>query len=150
MSSHEVLKKAIDQVGVKSVAAAMNLSPALVYKWCEPTGTPDDPGAQNPLDRILQLYEATHDVTPVEWLCQKTNGFRVDNPKKGGHKKNVMLESTQTIVKEFSHLLQAVSESYSNDNRIDPDEAKRIRREWEALKVVAETFVISCEEGLEN
>jgi hypothetical protein len=150
MNSHEIMKESVDRVGVKAVAAAMNLSTAMVYKWCEPKGAPDDPGAMNPLDRLLQLYEVTLDVAPIEWLCRKTNGFRVDNPKKGGQKKKVMLESTQTIIKEFSHLLQAVSEGYSNDGRIDPGEAKRIRKEWEALKVVAETFVISCEEGFER
>ncbi|OGV59990.1 MAG: hypothetical protein A2283_10570 [Lentisphaerae bacterium RIFOXYA12_FULL_48_11] len=150
MNSHEILKQSIDKVGVKAVAASMNLSPAMVYKWCEPKESPDDGGALNPLDRLVQLYDVTHDVAPAEWLCQKTNGFRVDNPRKGGQKRKIMLDSTQTIVKEFSHLLQAVSESYSNDNKIDFEEAKRIRKEWEALKVVAESFVISCEEGLEG
>jgi len=150
MNSHEILKESIDKVGVKVVAASMNLSPAMVYKWCEPKGLPDDGGALNPLDRLVQLYEITRDVAPAEWLCQRTNGFRVDNPRKGGQKRRIMLDSTQTIVKEFSHLLQAVSESYSNDNKIDSKEASRIRKEWEALKVVAESFVFSCEEGLER
>lgn len=150
MNSHEILKESIDKVGVKTVAASMNLSPAMVYKWCEPKVSPDDGGALNPLDRLVQLYEVTHDVGPAEWLCRKTNGFRVDNPRRGVQRRRVMLDSTQTIVKEFSHLLQAVSESYSNDNKIDSEEARRIRKEWEALKVVAESFVISCEEGLER
>lgn len=150
MNSHEVLKDSVDRIGVKAVAAAMKLSPAMVYKWCESCESPDDPGAQNPLDRVARLYEITKDVGPVEWLCRKTDGFRVDNPKKAGGKKRVMLESTQTIVQEFSHLLQAVSESYADDNKVDAGEAKRIRKEWEALKVVAETFVISCEHGENN
>ena len=145
MNSHEVMKSAVDKVGAKTVASAMNLSAAMVYKWCEPSGLAADAGAQNPLDRVLQLYKATGDLGPVEWLCRQTNGYRVENPKQIWRKKKVVLESTQTIVKEFSHLLQAVSESYSNDNVIDAVEAKRIRHEWESLKVVAESFVASCE-----
>lgn len=145
MTSHEVLKNVIDKAGAKAVASGMGVSPALVYKWCEPDEAPDDSGARNPLDRVLQICDITHDVSPVEWLCQKTGGFRVDNPKRAHPQKDVMLSSTQAILKEFSDLLGVISESYANDGKIDPEEAKRIRKEWEHLKVVAETFVMSCE-----
>ena len=33
--SYEVLKDAIDKVGVKAVAHDMNLSTPLLYKWCQ-------------------------------------------------------------------------------------------------------------------
>lgn len=147
MNSYDVLKKAIEPVGVKTVASAMGLSSTLVYKWCEPKHVSDDPGARNPLDRIVQLYDLTRDPGPVEWLCQKTGGFRVENPRKVAPGKKVLLRSTQEILKEFSDLLAVISDSYSNDGIIDREEAKRIRKEWERLKIVAETFVIMCENG---
>jgi len=147
MNSYDVLKEAIEPVGVKAVASAMGLSSALVYKWCEPKKSLDDPGALNPLDRIAQIYDITHNPGPVEWLCRKTDGFRVGNPGKSFSGKEELLSSTQEILKEFSDLLAVISDGYSNDGKIDHEESKRIRREWERLKIVAETFVITCENG---
>ena len=81
MKSYEVLRKAIDQVGVKIVAAELNLSPALIYKWCQECAK-DDPelvasGAVNPLDRINEIYEKTKDVELINWICRMANGYFV-------------------------------------------------------------------------
>ena len=32
----DLIRQAVDEPGVKAVAAALKVSPALVYKWCEP------------------------------------------------------------------------------------------------------------------
>jgi hypothetical protein len=147
MNSHEVLKNAVETVGAKAVASELGISPSLLYKWCEPKSMPNDSGAQNPLDRVLQIYEITRDLGPIEWLCQKTDGFRVSNSRQNHpKKKEEILISTQMILKEFSDLLEVISESYANDGIIDYGEAKRIRHAWEHLKVEAETFVTSCEQ----
>ena len=34
MKSYEIIKQAVDEPGVKAVAAALKVSQALVYKWC--------------------------------------------------------------------------------------------------------------------
>ena len=54
MRSHEVLRAAAEQVGVKSLASELRLSPALIYKWCEQADSadPDASGTRNPLDRL--------------------------------------------------------------------------------------------------
>ena len=55
MKSYDVIRKAIDEPGVKAVAARLRVSAALVYKWCEPQPDSEDPdqsGARNPLDRV--------------------------------------------------------------------------------------------------
>jgi len=55
MKSYDVIRQAVEEPGVKAVAAALKVSPALVYKWCEPPASTDDPdqsGAKNPLDRV--------------------------------------------------------------------------------------------------
>ncbi|MBN1669832.1 MAG: hypothetical protein JXR37_02290 [Kiritimatiellae bacterium] len=146
MESFEVLKKTIGAVGVKAVAGNLNLSASLVYKWCQPKGAAGEAGAGNPLDRIRKVYELTGDVAPIAWLCQCAGGFYVENPRGDcGHAD--MLKVTQTILKEFSELLDAVSMSVQNDGKIDPKEAEKIRREWEDLKTVAESFVLACEKG---
>ena len=147
MQSYEALKEAVDRVGVKSLAGDMNLSTSLIYKWCEPTSGPDACGADNPLDRVVRICELTGDSGPVEWLCTQLNGFLVRNASQGRHGKIPLLKATQSILKEFSDVMQAVSESYANGDRIDAGEAQRIRKEWEELKSVAESFVVACECG---
>src|ERR1700739_3132095 len=83
MKSYEVIRQAVDEPGVKAVAAALKVSPALVYKWCEPPAEADDPdqsGAKNPLDRVREMYMLTKDIRLVRWLCNEAGGFYVSNP----------------------------------------------------------------------
>ena len=149
MESHEVLKKAINIPGVKKVASDLKLSPSLVYKWCQPKDTEDASGAENPLDRVLQIVELTGDDGPLQWLCQARGGFFVSNPDPESVPTPVLL-ATQKLLREFSDLLEAVSHSVSGDSKIDGAEAKRIRHEWEELKCLAEQFVHACERGVYN
>lgn len=151
--SHEVLKEAADKIGVKALAAALKLSPALVYKWCQEhdEGDPDTSGARNPLDRLAEIIDATGDVEVVNWLCNRAGGFFVPNPEMTVRDFSTdLLLGTQRLVKEFSDMLEEVSGSVANDGAIQPKEAERIRRHWETLKRVAEAFVVSGESGLFN
>lgn len=152
MKSHEVMKKAVTNVGAKSVASDMNLSASLIYKWCEPKEGPDAGGADNPLDRVAKIYELTGDTGPLSWLCQQADGFYVKNPEPPEEQENVLhiLPTTRTILREFSELLDAVSESVEDDGRIDSEEAERIRAKWEDLKSISEGFVVACEKGQYN
>src|SRR5690606_31885366 len=62
MKSYEVIRQAVEEPGVKAVAAALKVSAALVYKWCEPPADESDPdqsGAKNPLDRAREMYQIT-------------------------------------------------------------------------------------------
>ncbi len=148
--SHEVLKKAAAGIGVKALAAELRLSPALVYKWCQPhdPGDPDASGARNPLDRVAEIHSATGDAEVVNWICHQAGGFFAPNPPRNGRGLSTdLLLGTQGLVKEFSDMLEEVSRSISNDGMICPEEALRIRRHWETLKRVAETFVMDAEEG---
>jgi hypothetical protein len=148
--SHEVLKQAADRIGVKALAATLKLSPALVYKWCQEYD-PDDPdtsGTRNPLDRLADVLDATGDMEVVNWLCQRAGGFFVPNAEIGVRDFSTdMLMGTQRLVKEFSDMLEEVSRSIANDGIIEAREADRIRRHWEALKRVAEAFVVAGEAG---
>ncbi|MDZ8119872.1 phage regulatory CII family protein [Pontiella agarivorans] len=146
--SHEVLKKSVSDLGVKSVASDLGLSTSLIYKWCQPTGAEDASGAENPLDRLARIYELTGDRGPVKWLCQHADGYFVENVPPAEINKIPLLHMTRRIVREFSDLLDVLTESIENDGKIDPEESQKIRREWEELKSSAESFVSSCEKGL--
>jgi len=152
MKSYEVIRQAVDEPGVKAVAAALKVSPALVYKWCEPPADEADPeqsGAKNPLDRVRELYLQTKDIHLVRWLCNEAGGFFVNNPVPELRKsldENIFTE-TRGMVREFSELLDTVTESVENNPGIDVQEADQIRQRWEDLKACVEKFVISCERG---
>jgi hypothetical protein len=152
MKSFEVIKNAVDEPGVKAVAAALKVSPALVYKWCEPPAEQDDPeqsGAKNPLDRLREMYLLTKDIRLVRWLCHEAGGFFVSHPVADLRKprEETIFNETRAMVREFSELLDAVTESVEDDSMIDTREADVIRQKWEDLKACVERFVIGCERG---
>ena len=149
-NSHEVLKKSVSDLGVKSVASDLGLSTSLIYKWCQPNDSEDASGADNPLDRLASIYELTGDRGPVEWLCRQADGYFVENVPTEDIERIPLLHMTRRIVREFSELLDVLTESIENDGKIDLDEAAKIRKEWEELKSSAESFVSSCEKGLYN
>jgi hypothetical protein len=152
MKSHDVIRQAVEEPGVKAVAAALKVSPALVYKWCEPPAASDDPdqsGAKNPLDRVREMYLLTRDIRLVRWLCNEAGGFFVANPVPELHRpvEQSIFAETRSMVRDFSELLDAVTESVEDDAAIDPNEADVIRQKWEDLKACVEKFVMSCEKG---
>ena len=152
MKSYDVIRQAVDEPGVKAVAAALKVSPALVYKWCEPPADEEDPdqsGAKNPLDRVREMYLLTKDIHLVRWLCNEAGGFFVSNPVPDIRRtldEHIFTE-TRSMVREFSELLDTVTESVEDDPGIDPQEADEIRQRWEDLKACVEKFVIRCEKG---
>lgn len=148
MNSHEVLKKSVSDLGVKSVAADLGLSTSLIYKWCQPSEAEDASGAGNPLDRLAKVHELTGDTGPIEWLCQQADGCFVPNVVSEDLEAIPLLHMTRRIVREFSELLDVLTESIENDGQIDGGEAENIRKEWDQLKSSAESFVRGCENGV--
>ncbi len=152
MKSYEVIQHAVEEPGVKAVAAVLRVSPALVYKWCEPPAATDDPeqsGAKNPLDRVREMYGLTRDIRLIRWLCNEAGGFFCANPSME-HGKPIdqsIFTETRGMVRDFSELLNAVTESVEDDSQIDTDEAEIIRQRWEDLKACVERFVSACERG---
>ena len=152
MKSFDVIRQAVDEPGVKAVAAALKVSPALVYKWCEPPAEADDPdqsGAKNPLDRVREMYLLTKDIRLIRWLCNEAGGFFVANPVPEIRRSvdESIFAETRSMVRDFSELLDAVTESVEDDTNIDPEEADIIRQKWEDLKACVERFVLACEKG---
>lgn len=152
MKSYEVIRQAVNEPGVKAVAAALRVSAALVYKWCEPPADADDPeqsGARNPLDRVREMYLLTRDIRLIRWLCNEAGGFFVSNPVPEIRRRpdEAVYNETRSLMREFSALLETVTASVENDPHIDPGEADVIRDRWEDLKALGERFVMSCEAG---
>ena len=151
VKSWEVLREAADRIGVKALAARLNLSTALVYKWCQEPAKedPSGSGARNPLDRLKGIYDATQDPCVVNWICGGADGFFVKNPDvTPGESEEQLLSTTQRVVEDFGDLLSTLGHSIEDDGQISASEADHIRRAWEALKTKAECLVVACERGM--
>jgi hypothetical protein len=153
MKSHEVIRNAVEEQGVKAVAAALKVSSALVYKWCEAAAELDEPdasGAKNPLDRVREMYLLTKDIRLIRWLCNEAGGFFVANPVPELRKSSdeTIFSESREMVRDFSELLDAVTASVEDDGMIDAGESDRIREKWEDLKACVERFALGCEKGL--
>ena len=58
----------------------------------------------------------------------------------------LLMPATNDILQEFADMLATIARA-SADNAISEDEAKTIRRRWEELKSVTESFVKAAESG---
>jgi hypothetical protein len=146
MQSHELLREVFQKCSAKQVAAELGLSLSTIYKWAEPddgTGS----GTANPLDRIEALLRCTSDKRVVQWICQRSGGFFILNPKADGRAHpHFLIPATNEIVQEFADLLAVIANA-AHDNQITSKEAGAIRDRWEELKSVTECFVACCEGG---
>jgi hypothetical protein len=144
MQSHELLREVLQKTGAKKVAADLNLSLSMIYKWAEPQDNAS--GATNPLDRIEGLLRCTNDHRLVQWICQRAGGFYIKNPKTNNAHPEFLIPATNEIIQEFADLLGVIAAAVA-DNQITPREADDIRDRWEELKSVTEGFVQCCEHG---
>jgi hypothetical protein len=143
MHSSEVMRAVLKSTSAKQIAADMNLSLSLVYKWAEPL---EEGGiATNPLERVGQLLRITRDVRVAQWVCEQADGFFIRNPHNlpAGQQ---LIPATNDIVQEFADMLAYIAQA-SADSVISAGEAKAIRRRWEDLKSVTEGFVRAAEGG---
>jgi len=146
MESHEVMKEVLKKTSAKQIAAEMQLSLSLIYKWAELPVDDSGSGTGSPLDRVGQLIRITKDVRIAQWVCERADGFYIRNPH-NLPPGQALIPLTNDIVQEFADMLAAIAIS-SADSVITHDEAKKIRARWEELKSVTEGFVRAAESGV--
>jgi transposase len=145
MESHEVIKEAFARTSPKAVAADLQVSLSLVYKWAQPSQE-DGSGSRNPLDRVRRLMELTGEPKIIQWLCQQAGGHFVRNPDPDRGASYEIETGTNEIVHQFAELLGVITQAAA-DRTITAPESERIREVWDHLKTVTEGFVRACEDG---
>ncbi|MBS0663665.1 MAG: hypothetical protein JSR48_10415 [Verrucomicrobia bacterium] len=145
MQSHEVLREVFKKTSAKQIAADLGLSLSLIYKWTEPPADDAGSGSNNPLDRVGQLIRTTGDSRIAQWVAEQAGGFYIRNPAQIEHP-GQLIPITNDIVQDFADMLATIASSAA-DNKVTPEEAKKIRARWEDLKSVTEGFVRACEGG---
>jgi hypothetical protein len=146
MQSHELLREVFQKHSAKHIAAELGLSLSMIYKWAEPPDPSAGSGAANPLDRIEALRKCSGDERLVQWICQRSGGFFIRNPKASHPHPESLIPATNEIIQEFADLLAVVAKAVADD-QIVASEAADIRGRWEELKSVTEGFVRACEAG---
>jgi len=145
MQAHEVMKEVLRKTSAKQIAAEMQLSLSLIYKWAEPPSDESGSGTGSPLDRVGQLIRITKDTRAANGFASRPADFSFPIPKtfRAAPRSS---PATNDIVHEFADMLSTIAVT-SEDNVITKDEAKRIRARWEELKSVTEGFVAAAETG---
>jgi hypothetical protein len=145
MQSYELLREVFKAKPPKQVSEDIGVSVSVIYKWSEPPEHAAGSGIGNPLDRVEALLSSTGDERIAQWICQRANGFFIQNPKNIALP-HYLIPATNQIVQEFADLLHVIAMA-ANDDEITQAEAKQIRARWEELKSVTEGFVAGCEKG---
>jgi hypothetical protein len=145
MQSYELLREVFKAKSPKQVAEDIGLSVSVLYKWAEPPEHAAGSGIGNPLDRVEALLQSTGDHRIAQWICQRANGFFIQNPRSIAHP-HYLIPATNQIVQEFADLLHVIAKA-AHDSEVTQAEAKQIRARWEELKSVTEGFVAGCEKG---
>lgn len=147
--SHEVIRNALSEIGVKYAAQRLGVSPALVYKWTEATPTSSDPdgsGARNPLERVAEITRLTGDTLLIEWLCAVAGGTFVRDTSPArlpGELHSVTGRCGVVLI----HTLQTLADA-AVDGVICQREAPVIRAAWQTAKGETEGVVRAGEAGM--
>ena len=146
MHSHELIRAVLERRGPKTVASAIGLSVPRVYQWTEPP-PPEGSGGANPLDRVAALLDATGDHRIADWICHHAKGYFVKNAGpldlEGPH----LMKATETLIKQYTQMLSLIS-TVVVDGQVSPEESVDLRRQWQSIQSVTESYVTACEKGL--
>lgn len=143
MNSKEAMKAACDKVGVKQVASVLGISPTAIYNQI------NDPEKKDLFQRFAEFVDACESDLPINWICEEFNGYYVKNPDVLAKNNEEAQNYITSTVKEFGDVLQEVGSALS-DGKVTKVEAGKIRKEWEELKCMLESFVLACEYGFVN
>ncbi len=143
MDSKEAMRRACENVGIKTVAESLGLSQTAIYNQI------NDEHRKDILAKFVDFVNACGDDSPMVWACEQLNGMFIRNPEVTVDRFQNANQCVSDTLREFSDVIKEISIALQ-DNKVTRDEADRIRKEWEELKLLLESFVLACEFGYLN
>jgi len=141
MNSKDAMRAACVERGVKDVAESLGLSSSALYNQI------NDDSRGDVLERFAEFSNACGNDVAIEWACAELNGFFVRNPAVEVRRGDVDgSRSVPDALHEFGDVIREIGVALE-DGKVTVEEEERIRLEWDRLKILLETFVLSCEMG---
>ncbi len=140
MNSKDAMKVACQQAGVKTVAESLGVSPTAIYNQI------NDVHKNDILQKFVNFTVACEDDTPIRWACEELNGIFVKNPPVVVKEDKKVYDCVPQVLKEFSDVIREIGTAMADD-QVSAKEAVKIRKEWEELKRLLESFVLAAEFG---
>ena len=140
MNSKEALKLACDERGVKEIAENLKISSTAIYNQI------NDPDKNDILNKFVDFVNACGNDIPIQWAAAELNGIFLKNPDIEAKKEEIRQRYVPEALQEFGNVIKEIGEAMA-DGKVTPEEAESIRREWDKLKILLETFVLACEFG---
>jgi phage portal protein BeeE len=139
MNSKETMKLAAKQTGVKEIAQALGVAPSTLYNQM------NDEDKVDILQRFVDFSNLCANDVAISWACEQLGGSFTPNLKIDNYQ-TAASECVARSLKEFSDVIRAIGDAIA-DGKITLEEAESIRKEWQDLKSLMESFVLACETG---
>ncbi len=138
MNSKDAMREACKDVGIREIAEVLEMSPSNFYNQI------NDPNRKDLLSKFVDFCNACENDKAIAWASEELNGTFVKNPDISHPKLQDPNECISTSLKEFGDIVREINLA-AKDQKISKEETASIRKEWEELKVVMESFVLSHE-----
>jgi hypothetical protein len=138
MTSKDTMKIAAKDTGVKEVARCLGMSASTLYNQMNS----DD--KNDLMQRFVDFSTLCGNDIAIKWACEQLGGTYVPNLTDLGDV--TPHECISESLKEFSDVIRAIGGAIE-DGIITQKEAGLIRKEWDDVKSLLESFVFACEVG---
>lgn len=104
----------------------------------------------NFVDRVMECMAAVEAETGkhilLEWMAEQRGCIVIKNPVISATSSPAISKISE-ILQDFSSVVNEIGKA-TEDNRIEPVEAEKIRAKWEIMKRTVEEFVLAGETGV--
>jgi hypothetical protein len=147
LKSHELLQHVL-QPHMKEFDATTKPARSTVYQWTRPP-PPKGTGSRNPLDGVeslMQFADAQGKTEIAQWVCLAAHGFFIPGANPEHHDNPQLLRHSTQLIQEFAKMIETLAET-ARDGKIEPHEARDIRKAWQRIQSTTEFYVRECESG---
>jgi hypothetical protein len=149
VASHELLREVlVDGDCMKQFDESTSPARSTVYQWTRPL-RPKGTGSRNPLDNaeaVIRAAKPEGKARIAHWICLAAKGFFIPGPDPEHRDTSELFKHSSQLIQEFAQMIETLAET-ARDGKIEPHEAKEIRRAWQKIQSTTEFYVRQCESG---